>query len=214
MSIVRLPFVERDLGMGPMHQAYEDNVRADEAAACSTSPVAYNPIVSLSPTCQMLIQREREILDRCFASVKFELTDLDGLTWTPAAKRQNTDSDTYLACFPRSPSNLALTASVQDYSFAPPTHWNGSHISQDTMRSSRSCSDMNAPGFIGPSEGSDPQARGSGPNRSESTSDVILLDSNASSAREQQRPKASRIALPPSTRQQLRRTVSSRCPHS
>jgi len=45
-------------------------MRIQEATACTMS------------------EHERQILTRSFASVKFEFSDLDGLTWSPVAKRR------------------------------------------------------------------------------------------------------------------------------
>jgi len=51
-------------------QMYEEELRLQEAKACSMS------------------EHERQILTSSFASVKFEFSDLDGLTWSPSAKRR------------------------------------------------------------------------------------------------------------------------------
>lgn len=157
----------------------------------------------------MFIQHEREILDRSFASVKFEFTDLDGLTWSQAAKRQN--SDTYLVHFPMSPhSDVALTPSFQSHNPDPLTGWVvPSCRSHDAIRI-RSCSNLYKPHLIGSADQIDPKDRGSRLAGIELASGAAL-DSETSTSRQQAQPEMSKTPPSYSPRQKLKRTEASRC---
>jgi hypothetical protein len=75
-------------------QAYAEELRQQEAMAFSMS------------------ENERQILLRSFASVKFEFSDLDGLTWSPSLARRRYYPNTPLHTKPYSRSRMQSSESA------------------------------------------------------------------------------------------------------